>query len=542
MVAALKLHSKAATLSAATAKRHRTKTYKTSPEKKPKTETPIVIRRSLRTRGMPPDSKGLPDDFSDNFDKTPKSVSVIKPQSPRVLGPISMVDAFSGDGETESNKMLVGTILSIAKETQVGVSVKDVNDEIFSEKGALGSCKSEGFESLGTEKVDESLSGKRNLVKGVVKNEYLDGLVKIEKSDQWLESLDLKPENVARLLPGRIMVVKFFPCSSVRMIAAGNKFGNIAFWNVDSNNEKEDGIYLYRPHTGPISGILIHQHSMSKIYSSCYDGFIRLMDAEKEVFDLVHSCDDTIFSLSQQPNNSETLYFAEGRGGLKVWDIRTGKSSRNWMLHEDRINTINFNSQNPNIMATSSTDGTACIWDLRSMSAHKLKTLKTVSHSRAVHSAYFSPSGSSLATTRTRGRPSNAQRLPFLSWLDQPNRLLVLECVGRLGRSRQFCLDNKVGIISGVNFEDACMIYHDNWTGRWLSSFRGIWGWDDSYIFIGNMKRGVDVISPSQKRSVMTLQSPEMSAIPCRFDAHPYKIGMLAGATSGGQVYLWTPC
>lgn len=137
-----------------------------------------------------------------------------------------------------------------------------------------------------------------------------------------------------------------------------------------------------------------------QIYSSCYDGLIRLMDAEKEVFDLVHCCDDTIFSLSQQPNNSETLYFAEGRGGLNVWDIRTGKSSKNWMLHEDRINTINFNSQNPNIMVTSSTDGTACIWDLRSMSTHKLKTLKTVNHSRAVHSAYFSPSGSSLATTR----------------------------------------------------------------------------------------------------------------------------------------------
>jgi hypothetical protein len=31
-----------------------------------------------------------------------------------------------------------------------------------------------------------------------------------------------------------------------------------------------------------------------------------------------------------------------------------------------------------------------------------------------------------------------------------------------------------------------------------------------------------------------------MSAIPCRFDAHPYNVGMLAGATSGGQVYMWT--
>lgn len=73
-----------------------------------------------------------------------------------------------------------------------------------------------------------------------------------------------------------------------------------------------------------------------------------------------------------------------------------------------------------------------------------------------------------------------------------------------------------------------------------ISRTRGIWGWDDSSIFIGNMKRGVDVISPSQRRTILTLQSPDMSAIPCRFDAHPCKVGMLAGATSGGQVYVWT--
>ncbi|KAK6236890.1 hypothetical protein SCA6_012227 [Theobroma cacao] len=516
MMAALKIHSKAATLSA-TAKRQRAKTYKVSPVKKPKAGIPIVIRRSLRTRGMPPDSKGLADDFCDNFDKNPKSVSPSKPHSPRVLGPISMSDAFSGD-EMASNKMLIETILSISKKTQVGISVveefddvKDVKEEILSdidEKGKSGSCKIEVSECpVKVEEVKEEFEGGKSesvscgLVKGMVKNEYFDGSVNIEKSDPWLESLDLKPENVARLLPGRIIVVKFFPCSSMRMIAAGNKFGNVAFWNVDCEDEKEDGIYLYRPHTGPISGILIPQYSMSKIFTSCYDGFLRMMDAEKEVFDLVHYGDD-IFSISQQPDNFTSLYFGEGRGGLNIWDIRTGKSSKNWMLHEDRINTIDFNSQNPNIMATSSTDGTACIWDLRSMSAHKPKTLKTVSHSRAVHSAYFSPSGSSLATTS---------------------------------------LDNKVGIISGLNFEDISMIYHDNHTGRWLSSFRAIWGWDDSYIFIGNMKRGVDVIFPAQRRVVMTLQSPHMSAIPCRFHSHPSEVGMLAGATSGGQVYIWTP-
>lgn len=76
--------------------------------------------------------------------------------------------------------------------------------------------------------------------------------------------------------------------------------------------------------------------------------------------------------------------------GCSDWEVQ-------WKL---TINTISFNPQNPNIMATSSTDGTACIWDLRSTRSRKPKTLKTVSHGRAVNSAYFSPSGTSLATTR----------------------------------------------------------------------------------------------------------------------------------------------
>ena len=55
------------------------------------------------------------------------------------------------------------------------------------------------------------------------------------------------------------------------------------------------------------------------------------------------------------------------------------------------------------------------------------------------------------------------------------------------------------------------------------------------------MKKGVDVISPAQRRTIMTLQSPHISAIPWRFHSHPYEVGMLAGATGWGQVYMWTP-
>jgi len=54
------------------------------------------------------------------------------------------------------------------------------------------------------------------------------------------------------------------------------------------------------------------------------------------------------------------------------------------------------------------------------------------------------------------------------------------------------------------------------------------------------MNRGVDVVSAVQRKIVMTLESPHMSAIPCRFDINCYEVGMLVGATSGGQLYVWT--
>lgn len=137
-----------------------------------------------------------------------------------------------------------------------------------------------------------------------------------------------------------------------------------------------------------------------QVISSSYDGLIRLMDVEKLVFDLVCSSDEPIISLSQRPNDEQSLYVGDGYGMLNVWDLRAGKSVFHWRLHRAWINSIDFNPQNPSVMATSSTDRTACLWDLRSLGTTKPKTLRTVNHDRPVHSAYFSPSGLSLATTR----------------------------------------------------------------------------------------------------------------------------------------------
>ncbi|KAK9098406.1 hypothetical protein Syun_025451 [Stephania yunnanensis] len=301
-----------------------------------------------------------------------------------------------------------------------------------------------------------------------------------------LGSLVLEWENVARIMSGKILNVQFLPCVERTVVVAGNSSGNLSIWDVDCGDEGGNGVYLYHPHAGPVSGISIQPSVLSKVFTSSYDGQIRLMDVEKESFDLLYSSDECIFSLSQQPNDVNSLYFSEARGELDLFDIRAAKSSSSWILHDERINTIDFNPENANLMATSSSDGTACIWDLRSISVGSSNYLKKIDVKRSCQSAYFSPSGNRLATTSSSS------------------------------------VNNCVAVLSGDDYKDASTFHHNNQTGRWLSCFRAIWGWNDSHLFIGNMDRGVDVISATDGKTV-TLESSNMTAIPCRFAAHPLR-------------------
>lgn len=179
-------------------------------EKKPKIETPIVIRRSLRTRGIPPDSKGLDlDANSDSNTSTHNSPNKVE-KFVQTLGPISMKDAYKGTDD--SDRSFIESLVSMS------------NKELLEEE--------------------------------------LEGPAKKKKTECSfeLESLSLDPENIARVVPGRITQVRFFPSKDVNMIAAGNKFGDIGFWNVG-----ESEIFLYHPHAAPISGILFQQHCLSKV-------------------------------------------------------------------------------------------------------------------------------------------------------------------------------------------------------------------------------------------------------------------------------------
>nr|ADE76496.1 unknown [Picea sitchensis] len=139
-----------------------------------------------------------------------------------------------------------------------------------------------------------------------------------------------------------------------------------------------------------------------KVLSCSCDGFIRCMDIEKEVFDMLYTNDRNIMlsAICCAPHGYQSVYFAEAFGEMKMLDLRVGGVSNSYDLHEKRINTIDFHPHNPHLVSTSSADCTASIWDVRNMGKRQTKSIATVRHDSAVLSSYFSPSGNYLATAR----------------------------------------------------------------------------------------------------------------------------------------------
>lgn len=98
-----------------------------------------------------------------------------------------------------------------------------------------------------------SLSGKRR--------------VKVEGDCFNPGSMVLREENVARLVPGRIFDVGFFPSEERTMIVVGDKKGNVGFWDADCEEGEGDGVYVYGPHSAPVSGISIRPCLLSQVFN-----------------------------------------------------------------------------------------------------------------------------------------------------------------------------------------------------------------------------------------------------------------------------------
>ncbi|KAL5223679.1 hypothetical protein ABZP36_010318 [Zizania latifolia] len=82
--------------------------------------------------------------------------------------------------------------------------------------------------------------------------------------------LVLRPLDVRRVVPDRILSVRILPLVYRTVLAAGNKLGHVGFWDVDGvvvdeDGDGADGVFEYMPHRGRVGAIVAHPATPQKV-------------------------------------------------------------------------------------------------------------------------------------------------------------------------------------------------------------------------------------------------------------------------------------
>lgn len=330
-----------------------------------------------------------------------------------------------------------------------------------------------------------------------------------------MQSLEITEGHVAKLVPHRIFSMAFHPAKYKTLVLAGDKWGNLGIWDVDSS-KGDDGVYLFEPHSRPINCISFEPGNYGKLYSCSYDGTLRCGDFRAATFQEVYSFDDDDYSrfmyFAFGSPSSSTILAATDSGYVMVVDTRTNSKTiaeQSYGLHDKVIKCIDVHPLNRNLFLTSSTDGSVAFWDIRNIKNMKSK-LSSLQRTRVTSSAYFSPlTGSQVLVTS----------------MDD------------------YVTINDVDASGIVSTTAKCCFRHDNQVGRWLTSFRATWDPKfEKYAVVGSMRRPrqIDIFSSELKsNALMHLTHENLNSVNSLNVLHP-SVNMLAGGNSSGKVYLWT--
>ncbi|CAI5515352.1 unnamed protein product [Closterium sp. Naga37s-1] len=296
-------------------------------------------------------------------------------------------------------------------------------------------------------------------------------------------------------------------------------------------SEGATGMFTFWPHFDPVSGLAHCPLSLSNVYTASYDGTLRCLDVTRASFLLLHSSSQFSFStLTPSPPSSPfspLLLLGTSSGHLVAFDPRAahGGPVGSWEIHGKKVSTINFCPGQEEIIATASTDRTVCLWDVRKMvggggggrggggrgggggggggggkrrkaegegqgagggailfraahSASAVSPLMKLPHSLAVNSAYFSPDGAFLVSTRCvllhAGLRTSLTRLPR------------------------------------APLSHASLVHLAMWTSS------------SQHVVVGGMGHSLDILSAASATWLPALTSPEhMTSIPARLALTP---------------------
>ncbi|ORX91415.1 WD40 repeat-like protein [Basidiobolus meristosporus CBS 931.73] len=328
-------------------------------------------------------------------------------------------------------------------------------------------------------------------------------------------------EPTVKVTPERIYSSAFHPSKEKILLCAGDKFGTLGIWDVNSEdtNDGEPIVHHYKAHPSTISTVMYSTSNNHRLYSASYDGTVKYLDVNQEQFVEAYSAkaDDNASTLINNcldidPNNDQLVYISNVEGQLIICDVRSksGSSTGVYQLHNKKIGGIHINPVRSDILITASNDRSMRVWDLRLMKktpSDEYQSVASFEHTKAVTAAYWSSDGARIANT---------------------------------------CFDDSIRIFQneGDKFEKPIRISHNNRTGRWLTLFRPMWCpvtyQTPPFLIVGNMNRWVDVFSGTTGQLLHTLSDTDrITAVPAVNTFHP-NMPIIGSANASGRMMVWS--
>ena len=357
----------------------------------------------------------------------------------------------------------------------------------------------------------------------------LQNVAAVEKSERpdsittnaLLEKLSLMKVNdkdVARSCQGRIYDAKFHPANSKILLATGDKYGNIGFWDVDAEKtqgSKSNGCFLRQPHTLPVRCLKFSSNDFSKFFTCSFDGTLKCVDLNKCEFTTVCNEKDLKFTHQNYPDRNgfhwfdfmqdgTSLCIGEELGHVVIVDPRSpDEAALTFVNGMKPVKCVSTHPTKPYLIAADYLG--VKVWDVRNV---KKRCIEELFHGRVAHGAFFSPlTGDKILTT---------------------------------------CSDDYIrvfdsSVIATGSIKVALRLRHDNHTGRWLAPFQAIWHPRNEDVFVvGSMDgaRKLEVFTTDNVTSRPTLEMKGNDSICCRNAFHP-SLDVFAGTTSSGKAFIW---
>ena len=388
-------------------------------------------------------------------------------------------------------------LIQVAEQTRLPEGPLDMKESFYSKGNPDGDKHLIAFKALFKDKKRKHAKQEKEI------SNFLSDLSKMSISEGC----------VAKVVPERVFSVGWHPAESPLIAFAGDKWGTVGLWNVFSQDE-DQLVTAFKPHTRPVSCLKVPSVAQHKLYSCSYDATLRCGDFEKGVFSEVFSvpeADDDLFRNFCFYDTFQTLLVSQLSGNVSLVDVRTPKTSAEqvFKVSHKSLRTVSINPFQHDHFITAGTDTNICLWDMRKMNQKSPKPLQVLDqHTRAIASAYFSPSGHKIVSSAA------------------DDQILVFEVPS-----------------SGGEIQLGTRIRHNNCTGRWLTNFQPTWHPTIPNIFVvGSMARPreIQVYDAFQGTVLRSLSNEDHLGSVCSLNVfHPQRPCTLVGANSSGRLHVF---